>query len=34
MPLDKSTTKFYPFVGLKFNKDKVKIVYENNLINP
>jgi hypothetical protein len=33
MPLDKATTKFYPFVGLKFSKDKVKIVSEN-LINP
>lgn len=26
MPLDKSIPKFYPFVGLKFNKDAVRII--------
>lgn len=26
MPLDKSIPKFYPFVGLKFNKDAVRIL--------
>ena len=30
MPLDKAIKNFYPFVGLKFNKDKVKIVPSNN----
>lgn len=28
MPLDKSITKFYPFVGLKFNKDCVRVLGE------
>lgn len=30
MPLDKSITKFYPFVGLKFNKDAVRILPQKN----